>query len=108
VSYQYDETLLAGVAEAEYRRGGWWGLRIYVAVSELPGRSTYTEYEPGLYSCFGRGNFPVPVYTFTIVNGKAFWFLPCGYSNREQLELLVKPNPELEGMLKALPVGLPS
>lgn len=90
VTFQiYDGTVVAGLAVPELQPGGYHYLKVYVKVTDVP--------TPYGYACKidseGRAEGIVKVgskslFSFDIIEGKAFWPVMCRYQDRDKLTLL--------------------
>ncbi len=84
------EAAIPGIAVALLLPGGWYGVKVYVAVTEIP--------TSGIYGVYGLDRRGVPyclksiqgvgLWSYDDINGKAFWHLFCRQSRRDELVLL--------------------
>lgn len=92
VVYQSDEHPLPGLAVAELMPGGWYSIKVYVAVTAIPKPSSYYPLDGMAYKLDGRG-VPqsafsinkVGLWYFDIINDKAFWHVSCRWDDRDDL-----------------------
>ena len=88
---------IPGIAVSQLLPVGWYGLKVYVAVSDIP-RAGVIEAGNGSGYAFrldGRG-VPqaiigvqgVDLHYFDIVNDKAYWYLFCHSTRRDELRTL--------------------
>ena len=78
---------IPGLAVAQLLPGGWYGLKVYVAVTAISRSGIY-----GVYRLDARG-VPqsimsiqdVGLSSFDIINDKAFWYLFCHQSRKDEL-----------------------
>lgn len=85
---------IPGLAVAQTLPGGWYGLKVYVAITDIP-RSGIYEIGCGGYGAYRLDGRGVPgsimnvqgidLSYFDIINNKAFWYLFCHYSRRDEL-----------------------
>lgn len=88
---------IPGVAVDQLLPGGWHGLKVYVATSDIPWSGVIAARSGSGYAfrLDGRG-VPkaiidiqgVDLHNFDVVNDKAFWYLFCHGTRREELQLL--------------------
>lgn len=81
---------LPGLAVAQVMPGGWWGLKVYVAVTAIP--------RSGIYGVYGLDERGVPksimniqgvdLNYFDIINDKAFWCLAGQWFRKNEITLL--------------------
>lgn len=91
------KVVIPGLAVAQLLPGGWYGLKVYVAVTAIPRSGIYEAgYDGyGAYRLDGR-RVPrsimsvqgVDLSYFDIVNDKAFWHLSCPQNRKDELTLL--------------------
>jgi len=84
----WDGTVVPGVAIPELLPGGYHNLKIYVKMTDPPNQYGY------IYKDIGDGKATpihtvgdVALFSFDIINGKAFWPVTCRYQDRDGLLL---------------------
>lgn len=88
---------ILGVAVSQVMPGGWHGLKVYIKITDIP-RTAKMESDYGSYHAYkidGRG-VPqpfmklesYPVWTFDIINDKAFWYVFCRHDEQDEITRL--------------------
>ncbi len=88
---------IPGLAVAQLMPGGWHGLKVYVAVTDIPRSGFFDAGADGYYAykLNGRG-VPLSIMhiqgvdlsCFDIINNKAFWYLFCHSTRKDELARL--------------------